>query len=653
MTNISRRKFIVDMGKGISFVSLSPFLTSSKIISEDELPNIIVIFIDDMGYADVGPFGAKGYKTPNVDKLANDGIIFTDFHAATAVCSASRAALLTGCYSERVSIRGALNHTALIGLNPEEENIARILKRKNYKTAIVGKWHLGHHEVFLPLQQGFDEFYGLPYSNDMWPVGYDGKPISDNWKANYPVLKIIEGNQQTESIEDLEDQSTLTTRYTEKAVDFIQRNANNKFFLYLAHSMPHVPIAVSEKFKGKSENGLFGDVIMEIDWSVGEIVKALEKNNIDENTLIIFTSDNGPWLNFGNHAGSAFPLREGKGTMWEGGNRVPCIMKWPKNIKSHSKCDKLTSTIDILPTISEITHSKLPKNKIDGVNIFPLMLNEDVNPRDEFWYYYDYDLIAVRKNYWKLYFPCVQRSYEGMIPGKDGFPGPTWQKEIGYELYNLKDDIGEKNNVINEHPEIVEKLKKIGDKARYELGDRLTGIKGKENRDPGRIGKNRIKFEEHLAIGKNLELKSLPHKRYALGNTSILNDGWTGSFDYNDGYWLGFEGNDVEFIIDLADQIKINKIQLSFLQSQNSWIFLPKKIQISISDDGLNYSSIYDNTFEIKPDLNVGGIDFATDSIGMKCRFIKVYAENIKDCPNWHIGKGEKAWLFMDEIIVK
>ncbi|MCB0744486.1 MAG: sulfatase-like hydrolase/transferase, partial [Ignavibacteriae bacterium] len=273
------------------FASVIIFISSCNSPSQGDYPNIIIIYTDDLGYADIGSYGAKGYTTPNIDKMADEGIRFTDFHVATAVCSASRAALLTGCYSERVSIRGALNHSASIGLNPEEKNIAKLLKEKDYKTAIFGKWHLGHHKEFLPLQQGFDEFYGLPYSNDMWPVGYDGIPAA-NFKSGYPELKLIDGNESVEAVKNLEDQAQLTTKYTERAVNFINKNAKNKFFLYLAHSMPHVPIAVSDKFKGKSERGLYGDVIMEIDWSVGEILKTLKENNLDENTLVIFTSDN-------------------------------------------------------------------------------------------------------------------------------------------------------------------------------------------------------------------------------------------------------------------------------------------------------------------------------------------------------------------------
>ncbi|MEN8122496.1 MAG: sulfatase-like hydrolase/transferase, partial [Bacteroidota bacterium] len=280
-------------------------------------PNIVLIFIDDMGYADVGCFGATDYKTPNIDQLANEGARFTDFYVSQAVCSASRGALLTGCYSERIGIKGALMPNSNIGINPDEIIIPEMLKEQGYATGIFGKWHLGHHKEFLPLQHGFDEYLGLPYSNDMWPVGFDGVPQAGTGKrkSNYPPLPLFSDNQVVDTIASLEDQAKLTTLYTEKAVQFIQKHKNEPFFLYMPHSMVHVPIAVSDKFKGKSGKGLFADVMMELDWSVGQILKTLKENGLDENTLVVFTSDNGPWLNFGNHAGSADPLREGKGAM--------------------------------------------------------------------------------------------------------------------------------------------------------------------------------------------------------------------------------------------------------------------------------------------------------------------------------------------------
>ncbi len=455
----------------------------------ERLPNVVIIFADDMGYADIGPFGAKGFKTPNIDKLAEKGMKFTNFYASQAVCSASRASLLTGCYSNRVGIKAALMPWAKEGLHPNETTIAELVKQKDYATAIFGKWHLGHHKQHLPLQHGFDEYLGLPYSNDMWPVEYDGKPVDKTkphpkpWKLKYAQLPLIDGNHKTAEIRTLEDQATLTTMYTNRATQFIDKNKDKPFLLYLPHSMPHVPLAVSDKFKGKSEQGLYGDVIMEIDWSVGEVMESLKRNGLEDNTIVIFTSDNGPWLCFGNHAGSAEPLREGKGSMWEGGPRVPCIVKWPGKIPAGTQTDKICSTIDILPTIAAITGAQLPKHKIDGVNLLPLWKNEkDANPRNHFYMYYHYDLIAVREGDWKLSFPHEYRSYKDNEPGKDGFPGPTKRVKSGLELYNLKTDISETKNVIEQHPEIVERLKKLAETAREDLGDALTKRKGKNVR---------------------------------------------------------------------------------------------------------------------------------------------------------------------------
>jgi hypothetical protein len=427
-----------------------------------------------------------------------------------------------------------------------------------------------------------------------------------------------------------------------------------RFFLYLAHSMPHVPLGVSDKYKGKSEQGIFGDVIMEIDWSVGEIIKTLKKNNIDDNTLVIFTSDNGPWLNYGKHAGSAKPLREGKGTMWEGGVRVPCIMRWPGNIKEKSVTGKLTTTMDLLPTIVEISGADLPEKKIDGVNILPVMLGDkDYTPREELWYYYDYDLIAVRKNDWKLFFPSVQRSYEGMEPGENGFPGPTWQREIDYELYNLSEDIGETNNVIDEYPDIVETLKSIGDRARYELGDRLTNIHGKENREPGRIGSKRVQFNEHLAVNKNIELSEAPSSRYGFGNEKLMIDGWDGSLDYNDGKWLGFEGKDLLAVVDLGEKKNLQRITVSFLQSQGSWIFYPQSIVFAVSLDGHQFEELMKFDEKLVPFLGSVIKDYKVDLNGRNCRYVRIYADNIDQCPDWHSGKGGKAWIFIDEIKIE
>jgi arylsulfatase A-like enzyme len=276
----------------------------------DGPPNVVIIYCDDLGYGDIGPFGAKGYETPNLDRMARDGIRFTRFYVAQAVCSASRAALLTGCYPNRIGIRGALGPGAKVGISDDEVTLAEVVKQRGYATAIFGKWHLGHHPQFLPVRHGFDEYFGLPYSNDMWPYhpGLVNLAAAER-RRGFPDLPMIEGDRVVDSEVTADEQRQLTTWYTERAVKFIERNKDRPFFLYLAHNMCHVPLFVSDKFEGKTARGRFGDVIAEIDWSVGEVLAALARNGLDERTLVIFTSDNGPWLSYGDHAGSAGPLR--------------------------------------------------------------------------------------------------------------------------------------------------------------------------------------------------------------------------------------------------------------------------------------------------------------------------------------------------------
>ena len=462
-------------------------------VRNEKLPNVVIIFTDDQGYGDVGVYGARGYTTPNLDKMASQGMRFTDFYSAQAVCSASRAALLTGCYPNRIGVSGAFMPWAKVGINENEVTIAELLKQKDYATGIFGKWHLGHLKEFLPLQHGFDEYFGIPYSNDMWPVNYDGQPVTDSaavpHKFRHPPLPLIEGNEKIKEIHDLEGQNQLTTWYTERAVQFIEKNKDQPFFLYVPHSMPHVPLGVSDKFAGKSEQGMYGDVMMEIDWSVGEILKALKTHGLEENTLVVFTTDNGPWLNFGNHAGSTGGLREGKGTSFEGGQKVPCIIKWPGVVPEGVICNNMASTIDLLPTLAEITSTKLPDHKIDGVSILPLLKGDpDANPRDNLLYYYRRNsLEAVRIGDWKLVFPHEHRSYEDVLPGNDGWPGPYKNGQSVLGLYDLRRDPGERYNVIEQYPDIVEKLEHFAEEARQDLGDDLTNTEGMNRRPIGRL----------------------------------------------------------------------------------------------------------------------------------------------------------------------
>ncbi len=467
-----------------------PVLSFIILNRKSNLPNIILIYIDDMGYGDIGVNGNLEYQTPNIDRLAREGMRFTNFLSVQAVCSASRAALLTGCYPNRIGFSGALFPNSKIGINSSETTLAELVKQKGYQTSIIGKWHLGDNKKFLPLQHGFDSYYGIPYSNDMWPVWFDGKPATEQQnKFRFPPLPLITNNDKSEEVRTLEDQGLLTKKYTEKAISFIKSNKNNPFFLYLPHSMVHVPIAASPDFKGKSKQGEYGDVVMEVDWSIGEIEKILRELKLEKNTLIIFTSDNGPWLNFGNHAGSAGGFREGKGTVWEGGQREPCIIKWPGVIPAGVVCNKLTATIDIFPTIASLCNLKLPENKIDGVDILPLLKGQDVTPRKYLYYYYNRNsLKAVRRDDWKLMLPHTSRSYEGFLPGKDGFPGATDEKkEVSLALYDLRRDPGERYDVQELYPEIVNELQQVAELAREDLGDDITNRVGKNVRQAGKI----------------------------------------------------------------------------------------------------------------------------------------------------------------------
>src|SRR6185312_1413493 len=384
-------------------------------------PNVVLILMDDMGYGDLDAYGGIDYVTPHIDRLSAQGMRFTDFYSAQPICTASRAGLMTGCYPNRIGLYGALGPYSRIGISDSEVTIAQMLKSKGYATGIIGKWHLGVGERFSPLRHGFDEYFGIPYSNDMWPVDYDGKPIVDTsgYRGKYPPLPLMEGDKVIRYLKTLADQSTLTTIYTQRAVSFITRNRERPFFLYLAHTMVHVPLAVSDKFKGKSKQGLFGDVMMEIDWSVGQVMQAIHDNGLDNNTLIIFTSDNGPWLTFGNHAGSAGGLREGKMTTFEGGQREPAIFSWPGTIPAGTVCNQLACGIDILPTLSAITGASLPGHTIDGVSILPLLRGSaDACPRDRLYFYYDRNsLEAVREGSWKLVLPHRFESNENEPPG--------------------------------------------------------------------------------------------------------------------------------------------------------------------------------------------------------------------------------------------
>lgn len=460
---------------------LMPATTAASV--QDRPPNIVIFFADDMGYADLSCFGSTVSTTPNLDRLAKDGAKLTSFYVASPACTPSRAALMTGCYPVRVSMPQVIGPGSKVVLNHDETTIAELLKSAGYATAAIGKWHLGDGENNLPTAHGFDEYLGLPYSNDMWPYHYGDHDRGLIGNPNWPDLPLIEG---TEPIELNPRQESLTPRYNQRALDFITRSKDQPFFLYYAHSHPHVPIAASDQFKGKTGNGLYADMILEIDDSVGQVVAKLEELNLAENTLVIFTSDNGPWAMFGNHAGEAGPFRGSKGMCFEGGMRVPCVAYWPGTIPPGTESDQLTTAMDLLPTVAALAGAQLPGVTIDGHDIAPILLGKTdaKTPYDAFFYYYPGELHAVRVGDWKLHVPHNHRTVPEI--GNDGNPGRQAQARIELSLYNLATDPAETTNLANQHPEKVAELLKHIEHARTELGDTLTNRKGKGVRPAGR-----------------------------------------------------------------------------------------------------------------------------------------------------------------------
>lgn len=466
---------------------------------DERPPNIVLIFTDDLGYADVGCFGSEVNRTPRIDALAREGTRFTDFYVAQAVCTASRAALMTGCYANRVGLEGALNHTSTSGIHPDEWLIPEMLQDQGYATAIYGKWHLGLSPHFSPLKNGFDDYFGIPYSND-------NTKYHPTLAEIMPPLPLYDGD---EVIETDPDQALFTRRCTERAVDFIKDHRDQPFFLYVPHIMPHVPIFASDDFRGRSPHGLYSDVIEEIDWSVGQIIDTIDQLGLAEDTLVIFTSDNGPFLSYGKHAGLATPLREGKLTVYEGGVRVPCVMRWPGKIPSGRQCDTPLMTIDLLPTFAHLASARLPERTIDGADVTTVLSGGDevVPGRDHLLFYAGAELHAVRSGPWKLHVdhPYLTKVNDEMRDdGKPAGHGTLTPKSItqsgvegiasrhGYRieqqpqaLYHLGDDPSESVDVSDQHPEVVQRLLGIVEQARQTLGDRLTGVQGSEIRPSG------------------------------------------------------------------------------------------------------------------------------------------------------------------------
>lgn len=460
-------------------------------------PNIVILFVDDLGYADIGPFGATKQKTPNLDRMAREGMKLTSFYAAP-VCSVSRAQMMTGCYGARVSVPGVYPPGSKNGLHPQEKTIAEYLKEKGYATQIVGKWHLGDQPEFFPTKQGFDHYLGIPYSNDMQKTAKE---------SGQKVVPLVRDDKVVELLTE-EEQSSIEERYTEEAVGFIRANQNRPFFLYFPHTAVHTPIHPGKAFQGKSQNGRFGDWVEEVDWSVGQVLDTLRELKLDENTLVVFTSDNGPWLVKGQDGGSALPLRGGKGSTWEGGVREPSLAWWPGKIAPGSVCDAVAGTIDLLPTCVKLAGGTVPAEPvIDGRDISPLLFGQTKeSPREAHYYFGSYNLQAVRQGPWKLAFVPQSDPQTKGVTAEDSKVNPR--------LYNLDEEIDEKTNLADKHPEIVQKLQALAARMSEEIG----GNEPKARRPAGEVENPQLLYpsseagsgkKKAAAKGKNRPEKEL------------------------------------------------------------------------------------------------------------------------------------------------
>ncbi len=430
--------------------------SSSALSAVDRPPNFVVIFLDDAGWGDFHPFGKPDYPTPNVERLAREGCRYDQFYVPQAICSASRAALLTGCYPGRTGMFGA-HAPRQRGLDPKYATLAQVLKPAGYRTAIFGKWHLGDQPETRPQARGFDEVCGLMYSNDMWEF----HPEAPEFWGRFP-LQYWENDAITIERVTKEHQPHLTTWYTEHAVDFIQKNAAQPFFLYVPHSMPHVPLFVSDKFKGKSGTGLYGDVMMEIDWSVGEILRALDDAAVADNTVVLFTSDNGPWVSYGDRAGVT-PFREAKGTSFDGGIRSACLVRYPPQIQRGAVSEQAFSTLDILPTFAALAGAALPKNPVDGKNVWDLMCGKSGATNPHTYYPFsngdEFQGVITGDGRWKLHLPHNYRTLA--TNGGGGIPGKYRQASIGLSLFDMKADPHESVNVREAHPDVAARLESL------------------------------------------------------------------------------------------------------------------------------------------------------------------------------------------------
>lgn len=603
--------------KNLLFLAcLFTLISCSTSEQKNSKPNIILFFCDDLGYGDLGVYGHPTIKTPNLDRMAAQGLKFTNFYSGSPACTASRYALLTGRYPIRSGFPWVLYPNSSRGIHPNEWTLAEGLKAGGYATGCFGKWHLGTtKKEYLPLQNGFDEYLGLPYSNDMIP------PV-------HPEIALMDGN---DTLELSPDQTTLTRRYTERAIEFIQKKKGAPFFVYLPYAMPHLPLHPGAEFVGKSKRGTYGDVVEEIDWSVGEIWKKVEELGMAENTLLVFTSDNGPWIIKNEKGGSSGLLRDGKGSTWEGGMRVPAIAYWKGKIEEGSVCQYPSSTLDLYHSFLKISGQSLPENIVDGKDVSDWLsgsIADTETAEKPYFFYGPRKLHAVRKGAWKLHIHTSSQT------GKDYFEGKLPL------LFNIEIDPSEQYELSESHPEIVKDL----------MNEIEAHLKNVED-NPNFFEQERLKQKiNHLAVGKSVEFLSPLSQKY--NSPAALIDGVKESADFYS-YLPGIQEKDFEFVIDLEEEKTLKKIEIGFIQLVNNWIFLPEYVDFFISANGTNWEKMGTQTHEIEL-KEAQTVKYFTQEIPEKeARFIKVIAKNIGKCPEWHAGANQGAWLFSDEVLVE
>ncbi|MFK8009279.1 MAG: sulfatase-like hydrolase/transferase [Saprospiraceae bacterium] len=600
----------------LSVITLLQSCNNSNIL-KNTTPNIIILFADDLGYGDLSVYGHPTIRTPNLDAMAAKGMKFTNFYSGSPACTASRYALLTGRYPIRSGFQWVLYPNSSRGIHANEYTLAEGMKDAGYATACFGKWHLGTtKKEYLPLQNGFDEYFGLPYSNDMIP------PL---WND----ITLIEGN---DTISFNPDQKTLTKQYTDRTIDFITRHSRDPFFIYVPYAMPHLPLHPGEEFAGKSERGTYGDVVEELDWNVGRILNALKINNLSKNTLILFVSDNGPWIIKNEEGGSSGLLRDGKGSTWEGGMRVPMIAHWEGKISPANLNTQPTSTLDLYTSLLKLVGQEIPKETIyDGKDISNLFLGKssEESVQQSYFFYGSKKLHAIRKGKWKLHIHTSSQTKRQYFDGKTPL------------LFNLNKDPSEQYDLTEQFPEVVNEL----------LRD-IEIHKNKIEAQPNFFQKERLASrKKHLAFEKSVILKNPPHPNYNSINT--LTDGFIEGADRFQTL-MGFEGNNLEAIIDLEKEKTIQEIKIGFLQNQPSWIFFPTKVDFFVSLNGKNFKKIATQEIDAELVNKMSGVFYFStkEKMERKYRYLKVIANNQGKCPDNHDGAGKDCWIFADEIIV-